>query len=669
MGFFTINLRPWWILLCPFCAASAWAGQQPPNNVPPYHAAPFVHPGMLQSRADLEFMKQKVLAGEQPWKDAWDRLCRQSISSLDFKPKPFAHVIRGPYNNPAIGSNEISLSASAAYSHALQWYVTGDKAHAQKAIQILGAWSAVLEDFQQNDAKLLAGWTGHEFLNAAEILRSTDSGWQDKDIEQFKRMITGVYLPLLKNFFPEANGNWDAAIMDTMLCIAIFMDDHALFDRTIDRYLRGTVNGGITHYVYPSGQCQESTRDQGHTQLGLGEMAQTCRVAWTQGVDLFGAADNRLALGFEYTAKYMLGQDVPCENVISPIGRGRFSDIYYVVYDHYRFEKQIEMPFTEQAAQRTLDRSLSVLTMYKGPRPGKAQAPSAPPKPSAIAADAGAQDQPSAKPAENAIKIEPGQSVQAAIDSLHGAPGSIVLGKGVYTLPAALRISSGVTLCGNGNATILWLDSKATGPAIVNVTDDVHDITLRDLVIEGASNVRLSRDPNADRRARSRKGAPARAGIAFKSEHALASILLEHITVRNCTRAGLEIDGATGVSIHACSFTDNGNAAADERTLHNLLLSHVRDASITDSRLNNSPSGCGVEAINCEHLIFRGNEMARNATSAIHAIDSSDLRIEANLIEANEAGGIAIDAKDGSSRVIDILSNRVQTINCTQIAQ
>jgi len=32
----------------------------------------FVHPGMLHSRADLEFIKRKVLAGEQPWKDAWD---------------------------------------------------------------------------------------------------------------------------------------------------------------------------------------------------------------------------------------------------------------------------------------------------------------------------------------------------------------------------------------------------------------------------------------------------------------------------------------------------------------------------------------------------------------------------------------------------------------------
>src|SRR5690348_4870423 len=97
----------------------------------------FIHPGLLQSRSDLDFMKQKVLAGEQPWKGAWDRLLRASYSSMDFDPKPAAHVIRGAYGRPSIGSNELMASAKAAYSQAIQWYVTRDKAHAAKAIEII----------------------------------------------------------------------------------------------------------------------------------------------------------------------------------------------------------------------------------------------------------------------------------------------------------------------------------------------------------------------------------------------------------------------------------------------------------------------------------------------------------------------------------------------------
>src|ERR1700733_12454247 len=76
---------------------------------------PFIHPGMLQSRSDLDFMKQKVLAGEQPWKGAWDLLLAKKTSSLDFPPQPSAHVIRGAYGKPSIGSNELMASADAAY--------------------------------------------------------------------------------------------------------------------------------------------------------------------------------------------------------------------------------------------------------------------------------------------------------------------------------------------------------------------------------------------------------------------------------------------------------------------------------------------------------------------------------------------------------------------------
>ena len=40
----------------------------------------FVHPGMLHTTSDLEFMKAKVLAGEAPWKEAWSH--RKSLRSI-----------------------------------------------------------------------------------------------------------------------------------------------------------------------------------------------------------------------------------------------------------------------------------------------------------------------------------------------------------------------------------------------------------------------------------------------------------------------------------------------------------------------------------------------------------------------------------------------------------
>jgi hypothetical protein len=154
---------------------------------------PFVHPGILHTRQDLDFMKGKVAAGEQPWKFAWENLLRQPYSTLEFAVRPFTHIVRGSYGRAAEGDRELSASANAAYSHALQWYITGNRAHASKAIGILDAWSGVLWDFEGNDAKLLAAWTGGTLANAAEILRATNSGWEPKSIEQFKRFLLTVY--------------------------------------------------------------------------------------------------------------------------------------------------------------------------------------------------------------------------------------------------------------------------------------------------------------------------------------------------------------------------------------------------------------------------------------------------------------------------------------------
>src|SRR5580700_3050311 len=69
---------------------------------------PIVHPGILQTRADLDFMKAKIKAGEEPWKSGWDHWLTDSVSSLDFKPQPFAHIIRGAFGAGQKGGAELS---------------------------------------------------------------------------------------------------------------------------------------------------------------------------------------------------------------------------------------------------------------------------------------------------------------------------------------------------------------------------------------------------------------------------------------------------------------------------------------------------------------------------------------------------------------------------------
>lgn len=324
---------------------------------------PFTHPGILHSRAELDFVKAQVATSKEPWKSAWEELRSHDISKLDWKPKPAQDVVRGPYNNPDIGGTDLMRDAAAGYSHAIQWYVTGEQPHADKAIEILNAYATTLKSVGGHDAKLLVGMVGINFAGAAEIVRHTDAGWNDSDQRQFKHLLTDVFYPIMEDFYPTANGNWDAAMIQTMLAMGVFLDDRQMFQRAVDYYLDGQGNGAIRNYINEFGECQESGRDQAHTQMGLGYLGCAAEIAWKQGVDLYGACDNRLANGYEYTAKYNLGHDVPYEPyrshagrynypAISEKARGRFSSIYERVYHHYHDRMGQEMPFTGQVVEK-----------------------------------------------------------------------------------------------------------------------------------------------------------------------------------------------------------------------------------------------------------------------------------------------------------------------------
>lgn len=321
----------------------------------------FTHPGIAHSQESIDFIKSKIETGEQPWLAAWEALNDSRHASLDWQPDPFPNVERGPYNNPDIGSSEFTDDAKAAYIHALCWVLSGEESHAKKSAEIVDAWSKTLESIGNHDARLLIGMSGYHFCVAAEILKHTDAQWPEEKQMQFARMLRDIWYPVIKDFYPTANGNWDASMLQVMIAMGVFLEDQAMFDRAKDYYLSGKGNGAIGNYIMESGQCQESGRDQAHTQMGLEFLANTCETAWIQGVDLYGALDNRLLKGFEYTAKYNLGYDVPYEPFrsvegryhyrrVSSDSRGRLRPMYERVHNHYHNRKGLETPYTKKAA-------------------------------------------------------------------------------------------------------------------------------------------------------------------------------------------------------------------------------------------------------------------------------------------------------------------------------
>lgn len=318
--------------------------------------APFLHPGMLHTQADLIRMQIKVAAGAEPYLTDYNLLTASSYASLSY-------TMAGPNDTifrTSTGGNYVHVmrDAAAAYQDALIWSISGNNAYADKAIGILNAWATTCKAISgDSNFALASGLYGYQLANAAEILRSY-SGWQATDFTNFKTFMLNVFYPAANDFLTRHNGtcdthywaNWDLANMATILSIGILCDDQAKFNQAITYFKSGIGNGNIDRavfFVHPGnlGQNQEAGRDQGHATLDISLIGAFCQMAYSQGQDLFGYENNKVLALAEYTASYNLGNTVPyntynnCDNVnqtvISTNSRGTIRPSWELIYNHY----------------------------------------------------------------------------------------------------------------------------------------------------------------------------------------------------------------------------------------------------------------------------------------------------------------------------------------------
>jgi hypothetical protein len=310
----------------------------PAAPAPATAAAPavFTHPGVLVSRAQLDFVRTKVNSGAQPWKSAYDQMMGSSYASLSRTAKPRSVVECGPYSNPNLGCTDEREDAIAAYTDALAWYLTQDDRYAKKAIELMDAWSATITNHTNSNAPLQTGWAGSSWSRAAELIKSTYTSWPNAG--RFATTLRNVYLSKIIGG-SNSNGNWELVMMEAAVGISVFLDDKASYDSAMARYrnrvaayvylssdgsLPKTVPGSglntrdqIVSYwqgqgTFMTGLTQETCRDFVHTGYGIASIADVAETSRIQGQDLYGTDVGerlRQALGFQ--SKYQLGTAVP----------------------------------------------------------------------------------------------------------------------------------------------------------------------------------------------------------------------------------------------------------------------------------------------------------------------------------------------------------------------
>jgi hypothetical protein len=340
--------------------------------------AAFVHPGLLHTEADFTRMAQKY--STSPWLGSWNLLINNWHAQTGYVPLPQTEIYRGNDGVHAQNYSRLYNDVAAAYQCALRWKISGDAAYADKAVEIMNAWSyAPLTVIGgSTDALLAAGIYGYEFANAGEIMR-TYSGWAAADQTKFKNMMSGVFYPQCSNFLVGHNGtnvthywaNWDLCAMCAIFAIGVLCDDTAKVEEALNYFKAGAGNGAIrqaVYYMHPGylGQWQESGRDQGHNALGISLVGAFCEMAWNQGLDLYGYDNNRVLAGAEYVAKANLIESgttyyqvpyVTYNNVdrvnqtaFATGGQGMPRPCWALIYNHYVNRKGLAAPYSKKFA-------------------------------------------------------------------------------------------------------------------------------------------------------------------------------------------------------------------------------------------------------------------------------------------------------------------------------
>ncbi|MFJ2609894.1 alginate lyase family protein [Streptomyces sp. NPDC087425] len=362
------------------CGVTGTGNRTMARALPP--DAAFTHPGVLVSKGQLDTVREKVNAGKQPWLRAFLDMRDSKYGSYKYKPEPYTSVDcpgGDKADRPAHGCLEERQDAIAAYTQALLFSVTGKQQHAAKAREIMDAWSGKIKRHTEEDAGLQTAWAGSTWARAAEIVRyAPGAGWPADRVKRFETMLRTAYLPNISRQVPDYNGNWDLAMTDAAIGIAVFTDDHKGFDTAVKRfrdrvpayfYLEKDGKVPLTptgstittpqklqsywfqQTGFKDGVAQETCRNFKHVGYSLAATGHIAETAWHQGVDLYDEVKDRLKAALALHARYQLGRSAPAWLCGGKIDRSLGPDLE-VALNHLEDRLDIQVPEAHKLAER-----------------------------------------------------------------------------------------------------------------------------------------------------------------------------------------------------------------------------------------------------------------------------------------------------------------------------
>ena len=256
------------------------------------------------------------------------------------------------------------------------------------------------------------------------------------------------------------------------------------------------------------------------------------------------------------------------------------------------------------------------------------------------------------------IEVKPGDSIQNAVDQLPGQGGVCRLLKGTHMIRESIALRTGMTLQGEGAGSVLKLAPDANVPLLVNATEDMHDVTIRNLVIDGGlqpEEQKYGREHHAQRDKYKDIGRKQVFGILFTSyrKGPMKDIRLERVTITGCAM-GCHIKGAEGVTLTQCLFAGNG---AIEAFFHNVYLRRDKVVRIDHCVFRDSPTGNGFNGSYMEDVEVTNCLASGNHFRGIRFAETKGIVIRDCIARKNGNAGLIINSEKKGCRTFALIGN------------
>ncbi len=257
----------------------------------------------------LEQVREKIAAKEEPWKSAYDNLINYIKKHFDdeFNVDEDFNV-PGYYDDPkghAEAKERLNATGCMSYACALAYVFSGNDQYATKASKLLSAWAEKNKFISGADGALAMCVMGPSLMYAAELLTASN-GWKNDAKEIFTSWVEAVFLPTA-NSIRERENNWgDWGILASVAAYNFLGNLEEVENCML------LMRSHIDSTILPTGEMPHETKRETngiwYTYFALAPMTTACEIIYNAtGYDLFshvGSQGQSIEKALDYLLYY-----------------------------------------------------------------------------------------------------------------------------------------------------------------------------------------------------------------------------------------------------------------------------------------------------------------------------------------------------------------------------